>query len=132
MLRNKFGQSTAEYAILFGIVIAAIVAIQPYVKRTLQGRYKVEANKMTTAVKDKLPEMPPTPLVAPDTQLISERQFENNITISKSNTFVNVGTGTTVDVLKGGAETSVSINDTQNQAEDFRGNKYKDRKPDGS
>ena len=32
------GQSTAEYAILIGLVIAAAVAMQIYVKRTLQAR----------------------------------------------------------------------------------------------
>ena len=32
------GQSTAEYAILIGLVIAAAVAMQIYVKRSLQGR----------------------------------------------------------------------------------------------
>ena len=32
------GQSTAEYAILIGLVIAAAVAMQIYVKRALQGR----------------------------------------------------------------------------------------------
>jgi hypothetical protein len=36
-LRNR-GQNTAEYAILIGLVIAAVVAMQTYVKRALQGR----------------------------------------------------------------------------------------------
>ena len=36
----KKGQSTAEYAILIGIVIAAAVGIQTYVKRGLQARFK--------------------------------------------------------------------------------------------
>lgn len=34
------GQSTAEYAIVIGLVIAAIVAMQVYVKRGLQGKVK--------------------------------------------------------------------------------------------
>ena len=36
--RKLKGQSTAEYAILIGLVIAAAVAMQIYVKRALQGR----------------------------------------------------------------------------------------------
>jgi len=36
--RKTKGQSTAEYAILIGLVIAAAVAMQIYVKRGLQGR----------------------------------------------------------------------------------------------
>ncbi|MBU0547987.1 MAG: hypothetical protein KJ710_01080 [Candidatus Omnitrophica bacterium] len=34
------GQSTAEYAIVIGLVIAAAVAMQIYVKRSLQGKVK--------------------------------------------------------------------------------------------
>jgi len=41
MLRLKRrGQSTAEYAIVIGLVIAAAVAMQIYVKRGLQGKIK--------------------------------------------------------------------------------------------
>lgn len=38
--RTGKGQSTAEYAIVIGLVIAAIVAMQVYVKRGLQGKVK--------------------------------------------------------------------------------------------
>ena len=34
------GQSTAEYAIVIGLVIAAAVAMQVYVKRGIQGKVK--------------------------------------------------------------------------------------------
>jgi hypothetical protein len=42
MLRrlNKRAQSTAEYAILIAIVVGAIVAMQVFVKRGLQGRVR--------------------------------------------------------------------------------------------
>ncbi|MCX5693760.1 MAG: hypothetical protein NT014_01300 [Candidatus Omnitrophica bacterium] len=41
MLRQlKKGQSTAEYAIVIGLVIAAAVAMQVYVKRGIQGKMK--------------------------------------------------------------------------------------------
>lgn len=41
MLRiMKKGQSTAEYAIVIGLVIAAVVAMQVYVKRGLQAKVK--------------------------------------------------------------------------------------------
>lgn len=39
-LRNRRAQSTAEYAILIGVVVAALVAMQTYVKRGFQGRMK--------------------------------------------------------------------------------------------
>ncbi|MBU3934108.1 MAG: hypothetical protein KKH11_05535 [Candidatus Omnitrophica bacterium] len=37
---NKKAQNTAEYAILIGLIVAAAVAMQTYVKRGLQGRLK--------------------------------------------------------------------------------------------
>jgi hypothetical protein len=41
MLRRlRKGQSTAEYAIVIGLVIAAAVAMQVYVKRGIQGKMK--------------------------------------------------------------------------------------------
>jgi len=40
MLRRIRGQSTAEYAIVIGLVIAAAVGMQVYVKRSLQGKIK--------------------------------------------------------------------------------------------
>ena len=38
--RKKIGQSTAEYAIVIGLVIAAAVAMQVYVKRGIQAKIK--------------------------------------------------------------------------------------------
>ncbi len=35
---NKKGQNTAEYAILIGLIIAAAVGIQTYVKQSIQGK----------------------------------------------------------------------------------------------
>ena len=37
---KRRGQSTAEYAIVIGLVIAAAVAMQIYVKRGIQGKIK--------------------------------------------------------------------------------------------
>lgn len=42
--RRKKGQSTLEYAILIIIVLAALLSIQIYVKRGLQGRFKSAAD----------------------------------------------------------------------------------------
>lgn len=41
MLRmNRKAQSTAEYVIVLGLIVAAVIAMQTYVKRGLQGRIK--------------------------------------------------------------------------------------------
>lgn len=42
--RRKKGQSTLEYAILIIIIIGALVSIQVYVKRGIQGRLKGAAD----------------------------------------------------------------------------------------
>ncbi len=45
MLRRlRKGQSTAEYAIVIGLVIAAAVAMQVYVKRSIQGKMRDAAD----------------------------------------------------------------------------------------
>ena len=44
-LRNKKGQNTAEYAILIGIIVAAAIAMQTYLKRNLQAGVKFTVDK---------------------------------------------------------------------------------------
>ncbi len=39
-LLNKRGQNTAEYAILIGVIVAAAIAMQIYVRRGMQARIK--------------------------------------------------------------------------------------------
>jgi len=38
ILRNRKGQSTAEYAILIGVVVAAVIGMQTWVSRSLKSR----------------------------------------------------------------------------------------------
>lgn len=40
MLRHRKAQSTAEYVIVLGLIVAAVIAMQTYVKRGFQGRIK--------------------------------------------------------------------------------------------
>lgn len=48
-MRRERGQSTGEYAILFGVVIAAVVAMQLYVKRGAQAQLKMGVDVFTKA-----------------------------------------------------------------------------------
>lgn len=50
ILRNKKGQSTAEYAVLIGLVIAAMLAMQTYVKRGVQGKMKSVSDDFTSQI----------------------------------------------------------------------------------
>ncbi len=46
MILNRRGQNTAEYAILIALVIAVAVAMQTYVKRSVQGGVKYTVDKL--------------------------------------------------------------------------------------
>jgi Flp pilus assembly pilin Flp len=45
-LRNRKAQSTAEYAVLIGLVVAVVITMQTYVKRGWQARVKAESDTM--------------------------------------------------------------------------------------
>lgn len=40
MLLNRKAQSTLEYAVIIAVVVAALIAMQAYVKRGLQGKFR--------------------------------------------------------------------------------------------
>jgi uncharacterized protein (UPF0333 family) len=50
ILRNKRAQSTAEYAILIGLVVAALIAMQTYVKRGLNAKVKDATDIFATSI----------------------------------------------------------------------------------
>jgi hypothetical protein len=52
MLRKKKGQTIAEWAILFTVVISAALAMQIYVKRGLQARMKSGTDAYTSVSQD--------------------------------------------------------------------------------
>ena len=45
-MRNK-AQTTLEYVVLFGVIVAALVAMQVYLKRGMQGRIRGYAEQLT-------------------------------------------------------------------------------------
>ena len=49
---NRRGQTTAEYAIVLGVVLAALVGMQIYVKRGAQARVKLGVDQFTKAGTD--------------------------------------------------------------------------------
>lgn len=53
LIRSRKGQSTAEYAVLFAIVISAAIGIQQYVKTRLQGAATTAADAYVAAVNHK-------------------------------------------------------------------------------
>jgi len=49
LLNRKKGQNTAEYAILIGVIVAAAIAMQIYVRRGMQARIKDAVDYTQTA-----------------------------------------------------------------------------------
>lgn len=45
-LLKKRGQTTLEYAILIGVIVAALIAMQVYLKRGFQGKIRDSADNM--------------------------------------------------------------------------------------
>jgi len=48
-LNSRKGQNTAEYAILIGVIVAAAIAMQIYVRRGMQAKYKEATDFAMTA-----------------------------------------------------------------------------------
>lgn len=51
-LNSKRGQNTAEYAILIGVIVAAAIAMQIYIRRGMQARIKDAVDFTKTADDD--------------------------------------------------------------------------------
>lgn len=51
-LNNRKGQNTAEYAILIGVIVAAAIAMQIYIRRGMQARIKDAVDYTSTADDD--------------------------------------------------------------------------------
>ena len=88
MIRGRTGQSTAEYAVLFAIVIGAAIAMQQYIKARLQGASKAYTDGYVTAASvggTKVDPFEPT--------VLSSSQSGQDITMegAKSGAVVNTG-----------------------------------------
>lgn len=49
-LLNRKGQSTGEYAVLFAVVLGAVIAMQNYVRNRIAGGISAQADLYQTAV----------------------------------------------------------------------------------
>lgn len=44
---NRRAQTTIEFAVLIGVLVAGLIAMQLYMKRSLQGRMRNDANQLS-------------------------------------------------------------------------------------
>lgn len=118
--RDRRGQNTAEYAILIGLVVAAAIGMQTYVKRGLQAKAKdagdgfydkITGDTQWTAVSAKA--------VAP----LTGKQFEDTKLSSKSTQAVSEDTET-YTMEKDGSVDRGFIRRTTPEAGDFQKYEY--------
>jgi hypothetical protein len=48
LIKNRKAQQTAEYALLISLVVAAVIAMQTYAQRTIQGRIRDAGSYLST------------------------------------------------------------------------------------
>ncbi len=87
MLRRIKGQSILEYAMIIAVVVGALLAIQIYMKRGLQGRLRESSDQ------------------------IGEQFDANNTQITRTTTHA----GTTTQTVKGGETKSETTNETRTE-----------------
>ena len=101
MLRRlRKGQSTAEYAIVIGLVIAAAVAMQVYVKRGIQGKMK-DATDYNDPSATMLTTKQYEPTYATTVGMVSTREAEEKATTAKGGGVTRAITGEDVSSRTG-------------------------------
>ncbi|MBI3319020.1 MAG: hypothetical protein HYZ89_00305 [Candidatus Omnitrophica bacterium] len=101
MQRNAHGQSTAEYAVMLGVVVAAIVGMQIYVKRGMNARLKDASDSAIAAMWAHLKGGTPT---------LNDQQYEPYYT--SSNYTVDQTADHQEQVATGGVATKSNISET--------------------
>lgn len=84
---NRKGQSTLEYAIIIAVVVAGLLMVQIYIKRSVQGRAREAADDIGN-------------------------QYSAGLTTGNTTTTRN---GTTVETITGGAAPKMVTNSNQGQ-----------------
>jgi Flp pilus assembly pilin Flp len=117
LINNKKGQNTAEYAILIGLVVAAVIAMQTYVKRGLQGRMHDASNRFYDEVTKPsnwtgISQTAVTPLAS--------KQYEPEELSSVSTQQTLKGSYEKTDMAVGGTLTRESVQRTQQKKGDYR------------
>jgi uncharacterized protein (UPF0333 family) len=98
---NRKGQSTLEYAILIIIIIAALVSLQTYIKRGVQGRLKGATDDISDGF-----------------SIANGANYQKSV-VSVSNTVENAVAGTTSTIIaSGGVMTTDTVSNIQMNSSD--------------
>jgi Flp pilus assembly pilin Flp len=120
-LFKRKGQSTAEYAILIGIVVAVAIAMQTYVKRGIQGRLHDASDKFYdnfTGDKNW------TNVSSTTAEKLSKKQYEPTQLSSKSTQQI-LQDDETSTMETGGKVTRESTRRTKQEAGDYQKQDFK-------
>ena len=120
-LFKRKGQSTAEYAILIGIVVAVAIAMQTYVKRGIQGRLHDASDKFYdnfTGDKNW------TNVSSTTAEKLSKKQYEPTQLSSKSTQQI-LQDDETSTMETGGKVTRESTSRTKQEAGDYQKQDFK-------
>ncbi|MFH1691008.1 MAG: hypothetical protein ABIC68_00340 [Candidatus Omnitrophota bacterium] len=95
-LNNRKGQNTAEYAILIGVIVAAAIAMQIYIRRGMQARIKDAVDYTQTADDDA------------SVNLFTQSQYEPYY---MSTDFTTTQSGATTEALEAGGGLTRAVTD---------------------
>lgn len=113
MRKRQRGQSTAEYAVVLGVVLAALVAMQIYVKRGVNARVKIGVDEFTNAGTTNLPWLPGADLTGDVTLSRTRGQYEPYYAESSFNVLRKASTIEEVDLQ--GKQVKRDILDTEKE-----------------
>lgn len=97
-------QSALEYVVFIAILVAALIAMQTYFKRGIQGRLRSQAEELSGGTFYSLGATNANSTVNRTIIENSRSYSENNTDISESNTTVNQTTNKTEELLSFGEE----------------------------
>jgi len=85
MLMKRRAQSTLEYALIIAVVVGALIAMQVYVKRGLQGKLKDSADQIGEQYSPGYT----TGMIETQTDTTTSESLENGVTSTDSTTAQN-------------------------------------------
>lgn len=124
LFRKAKAQSTAEYAILIGLVVATVIGIQTYVKRGLQGRFRDATSDYVTGVASDAVNWSIIDPQTRTTPIALEKQFEDT-RLSSQSTQDTLRDDITSDMAKNGTLTRDSTRRTKQQTGDYQKQIYR-------
>ena len=120
-LFNKKAQSTAEYAIIIGVVIGVLVVTQIYVKRGIQAKMKLATDSYVNSVDDDATSWNYISPNTTDTNLTTQWEFDQYQSLRTRETIGGAGGTNTTDFMsKGGVAGRSSTEKTKEAKDDYQ------------